>query len=206
MNMKHFFTTLLLSLSPTLMCFAQEESNLDRPLPKVIVQTGIGFQWFGENYKLYHLSAEMPYTRYWHIGVQSSWYLKEQPNYYYYSEFLGGYELGAYSKYFLHGRFSGRKSGLFLGPEFRYGVRKFRTVLDNFFPLPPEPNYQYYEERVSKIMLRWGIQWQFKHAVLELSAPLGAEFYRPSDDAIGLGYSSDFQFVMLPSLQFGVAF
>lgn len=204
--MKHFFTTLLFSLSPTLMCFAQEESVSERPLPKVIVQTGIGFQWFGENYKMYHLSAEIPYSRYWHLGIQSSFYLREQSSYYYTSEFLGGYELGAYSKYFLHGRFSGRKSGLFLGPEFRYGTRKFRSSLDFTFPPPPVPNYQYYEERVTKVMLRWGIQWQFRHAVLELSSPIGAEFYRPSDDAIGLGYSREAQFVMLPSIQLGIAF
>lgn len=179
---------------------------LDVPPPHVILQTGIGFQWFGESYKLYTLSAERPFGHFWRVGIQGTFYLQNNPDYFYSSrEFLGGSEFGAYAKYFLHGRFSGRKSGLFLGPELRFGARKFQISLDNVFPPPPMPNYQAYKERVSKIMLRWGVQWQFGHATLELAAPFGVEIYRPTD-LIGLGYSSDTQFVLLPTLQLGVAF
>ncbi|MBC7775597.1 MAG: hypothetical protein H7246_09175 [Phycisphaerae bacterium] len=187
--------------------FSQDlKDPLDMPPPHVIVQTGIGLQWFGETYKLYTLSAEKPFGHFWHLGLQGTFYLKNDPDYFYYSSrFLDGFEMGGFAKYFLHGRFSGRKSGLYLGPELRFGARKFQISFDNFFPPPPQPNYQTYKERVTKIMLRWGIQWQFGHATLEVAAPFGAEFYKPSE-LIGVGYSKDVQFVMLPTLQLGVAF
>ncbi len=204
--MKIFLHISLLLLA--LRGFAQDiEDPLDIPPPFMIVQTGIGLQWFGETYKLYTLSAEKPFGHYWYLGLQGTFFLKNNPYDYYYSkEFLGGYELGAFAKYFLHGRFSGRKSGLYLGPEFRFGARKFQISLDNVFPLPPMPNYQTYKERTTKIMLRWGVQWQFGHATLELAAPFGMEFYNPTDYQRGLGYSNDAQFVMLPTLQLGLAF
>jgi len=200
----------LLHLTYLLFCvpvFAQDiKDPLDAPPPRIVVQTGIGMQWFGETYKLFTLTAERPLGHYWHLGVQGTFYLSSDPDYYYYSsEFLGGYEMGGFAKYFLHGRFSGRKSGLYLGPELRMGERKFQVSLDNFFPPPPKPNYQSYKERTTKILLRWGMQWQFGHATLELAVPFGAEIYSPTE-LTGLGYSNDTQFVMLPTLQFGVAF
>jgi len=187
--------------------FAQDlKDPLDVPLPRGIVQTGIGMQWFGETYKLFTLTAERPLSHFWHLGVQGTFYLSNTTNYFYYSsEFLGGFEMGGFAKYFLHGRFSGRKSGLYLGPEFRFGARRFQVSLDTDFPPPPKPNYQPYKERTTKILLRWGIQWQFGHATLDLAVPLGAEIYSPTE-TIGLRYSTDTQFVLLPTLQLGVAF
>jgi len=205
--MKHFFPALLLALFPTLVCLAQTDEIPEKPRPVVILQTGIGLQWFGETYKLYTLTAERPISPYWHLGLQGTFYLKNSPETFYYSsEFLGGFELGGFAKHFLHGRFSGRKTGLYVGPEFHVGARRFQIALDNnIFPPPLVRDYQQYQERITKIMLRWGVQWQFGHATLELAAPFGAEFYNPSE-VIGIGYSNETQFVFLPTLQMGVAF
>ncbi len=207
--MKHLLPTLLLALSPNLSCLAQDLNDLlEKQSPKVILLTGVQIQWFGETYKLYNLSIEHPISKYWHLGLQGTFYLKNNPEYYYYSgELLGGFEMVGHAKHFLHGRFSGRKSGLYLGPEIRFGKRNFQRVEDNFFfPPPPVPNFQSYSERVTKILVRWGVQWQFGHATLELAAPFGVEFYSPTTEVLGLGYSNESQFVLLPSLQFGLAF
>jgi hypothetical protein len=203
--MKHFLTTILALLS--FHCFGQESKDpLDQRPPILILQTGIGFQWLGDSYKLYTLSVERP-KGYWHLGVQGTVYLNSQADYYYYStEFLSGFEMGGFAKYFLHGRFSGRKSGLFLGPELRFGTRKFRLTTDIFFPAPPVPTYLPYEERITKILLRWGIQWQFGHASLELSAPFGVETYKSTLNISGYGNNHETRFVMLPGLHMGYAF
>jgi len=207
--MKHVVPALFLALSPTLTCLAQD---LDAPLkkrpPKVILLTGLQIQWSGESYKLYTLAAEHPVGNYWHLGLQGTFYLKNNPEYYYYSSnFLGGFEMGGYAKHFLHGRFSGRKSGLYIGPEIRHGYRNFQQVENNiFFPPPPVPSVQAYKERVTKLLVRWGLQWQFGHATLELAVPFGMERYSPTTEVIGLGYSAQSQFILLPTLQFGLAF
>ena len=44
---------------------------MDKLPPKLIIQTGIGFQWLGDSYKLYSISAERP-RDYWHLGVQGT--------------------------------------------------------------------------------------------------------------------------------------
>jgi hypothetical protein len=71
--MKHLFFTVLALLS--YQCIGQElKDPLDERPPALIVQTGIGFQWLGESYKLYSLSVERP-RDYWHLGVQGTFYL-----------------------------------------------------------------------------------------------------------------------------------
>jgi hypothetical protein len=203
--MKLFLQIFLLFLS--LNCTAQELNELPvNHTPKLIIQTGIGFQWLGESYKLYSLSVERP-RDYWHLGVQGTFYLDNNSDYYYYpAEFLSGFEMSGFAKYFLHGRFSGRKSGIYLGPELRFGTRKFRLSNDIFFPVPPIPTYVPYEERITKILLRWGIQWQFGHATLELFVPFGVENYKSTLNLNGYSNGNENRFVMLPGFQMGFAF
>ena len=203
--MKH-----LLYIVLTLLSFHSIGQDLKDPLderpPALIVQTGIGFQWLGESYKLYTLSVERP-RDYWHLGVQGTFYLDNNSDYYYYpAEFLSGFEMSGFAKYFLHGRFSGRKSGIYLGPELRFGTRKFRLSNDIFFPAPPIPTYVPYEERITKILLRWGIQWQFGHATLELFVPFGVEHYKSTLNLNGYSNDNENRFVMLPGFQMGFAF
>jgi hypothetical protein len=201
--MKHFLHLSFLLLS--FHCLGQALMEpLDKRTPNLIIQTGIGFQWLGDGYKLYTLSAERP-SGFWHWGMQGTFYLDNSPTYYYYSgEFLGGFEMSVFSKYFLHGRFSGRKSGLFLGPELSVGVRRFQIITDIFFP--PNPNYIPYEEHVTKALLRWGVQWQFGHATLEFASPFGVEIFKSKLSLGGYSNGNETQFVLMPSLQLGFAF
>ncbi|MFN0034283.1 MAG: hypothetical protein ACKVUS_04395 [Saprospiraceae bacterium] len=202
--MKNFAITLLLALSSTVPCLAQDNDPLDTPPPRLIVQTGIGLQWFSEVYKLSSVSAERPLGHYWHVGLQGSFYFQNNEDIFYSREFLGGYEVGVFSKYFLHGRFSGRKTGLYLGPEIRFGTRRFQTAFVNVFPPPPEPPYIAHKEKVTKILLRWGVQWQFGHANLEIAAPFGMESYNSTEAYSANGDRK--HFVILPTLQMGLAF
>ncbi len=202
--MKHFLPVLLFAFCPALSCFAQEEDAPEKRPPYVIIQTGIGLQWFGDPYKLSTFSIERPVEQYWHLGLQGSYYFKRNPDYYYSNEFLSGFEIGGFAKYFLHGRLSGRKSGLYFGPEFRFGVRRFQYSNINVFPPPPIPEYIPYNENTTKLMMRWGVQWQFGHASLEIAAPFGIEIYKPNEASYN--NSRESQFVLLPTMQLGFAF
>ena len=201
--MRHFFPILLLSLCPTLSCLAQEKAEDELRSPGIIVQSGLGFQWFAEPQKLFTLSVERPVWEFWHVGMLYHSYFRSALNYYESKKLTGGYEVGVFSKYFFHGRFSGRKTGLYIGPELRYGNRKFDFEDFNIFPVPIEPVNHHREEPNSKILLRWGVQWQMGHANLELAAPFGVEFFKTTyyDNST----SNETQFVLLPMLQLGIA-
>lgn len=193
-------TFFLLSLS----CLAQEEDPLEKAPPRLIVQTGLGLQWFGEVYKSSSLSIEKPFGHFWHLGIQGNLFFQKTSEDFFSTEFEDGFEIGGYAKHFLHGRFSGRKSGLYLGPDIRFGTRNFKVLQTDFFPPPAIPTYYYYKENTTKLLMRWGIQWQFGHANLDISAPFGIELFKTSVKVNG-NYQ-DTQFVLLPTLQLGYAF
>lgn len=202
--MKHLLTLLILSLAPTLFCLAQQTDNLEGRPPLAIVQTGIGFQFGGETTKTFMVSIEKPYKTFWQLGFQGN-LLFQQPDYGNYGfELQNGYELGFFAKYFLHGRLSGHKTGFFLGPELRLGARNVRFIDYFVFPQPIEPTYVHYKETNSKILLGWGGQWQFGHAVLEISAPFGIEFTKSDNEYVGSNLGT--HFVILPKLLLGFAF
>ena len=130
----------LLHLPLLLLCcssFGQDlKDPVDLPQPQIILQTGIGLQWFGNNYKLYTLAVEPSINHFWHLGLQGSFYFRDKLRYDFSNQdLLGGYEVGAFAKYFVHGRFSGHKSGLYFGPEFRFGSRKFQISFKTTTPL-----------------------------------------------------------------------
>lgn len=203
--MKHFLLAFFIALFPTLPCMAQElKDPLDAPPPRIIVQTGIGLQWFAETFKMFTVSVERPIGHFWHLGLQGNKYLGLSDEYFDYRDFLGGFEVSGFSKYFLHGRFSGRKTGLYFGPEIRFGARRYQSTSGNIFPPPPNPEFVQYKERTTKILMRWGAQWQFGHANLELTAPFGMEYFKPPL-AYNLG-GHQTRFVLLPAIQLGFAF
>lgn len=199
--MKTLFYTLFLTFFSHSWCLAQ-----DAPPPRLIVQTGVGLQWFGETFKNATLSIERPMGAFWHLGVQGSWLFKKSSNDFFYTyDFRNGYEIGAYTKHFLHGRFSGRKSGLYLGPEVRVGLRRFYYINFDVFPPSPQPALVTFHQRTTKFLLRWGMQWRFgQHTSLEICAPFGMEFTRATSSSDVSG--EDSQFVMLPCVLLGMAF
>jgi len=196
--------SLLLLLGATLPCFAQVAAPLEKRPPTIILQTGIGMQWFGETYKLSTFSVERPVSPYWHLGLHGGYYFQNQPNFFDFNQsFLGGFEVGGFSKYFLHGRLSGHKSGFYIGPEMRVGQRRFQYSENNFFPPVPNPTFIKYEETSVKILFRWGLQWQFGRANLEIFAPFGIEINQ--SNLTSIYYSNESLFVLLPSFQIGIA-
>ncbi|MBL7809724.1 MAG: hypothetical protein JNN28_18025 [Saprospiraceae bacterium] len=183
--------------------FSQDSLQLDKK-PLLLIQTGIGLEWFGENLKSSSLSIERPFTPFVHVGLQSNFYYPKYINYYGSVEFLEGYELGVFCKYFLHGRFSGKRTGLYLGPEIRFTKHKFRIQNDIFFPPLPQTPFLYADNTKLKVALRWGVQRQMGHVVLEIACPFGLSFVSSNADTYYL--EEGMQFVMMPMFQLGYAF
>ncbi len=202
--MNHFFCALLLALYPTLSCFAQDEASVKKRLPEVIVQTGIGSQWFGKVYKTSTLSIERPLGSFWRLGLQGWYYFNYNADVFSVKQLLSGYEAGFYAKHFPHKQPSGRMSGFYLGPEIRFGQRRLQATTENVLSFPPSLIHETYRERLLKFLLRLGFQWQLGHATLDLSAPLGMEIYHST--LKGYNIPKGTQFVLLPMLQLGVAF
>lgn len=199
--MKSNLLCLLFALGLSFPCFGQENPLPETPRPRIIVQTGIGMQWIGKPYKLWTYSIEIPESATCHLGFQGNLYFEEIPEFVSDLHFLGGYELGGFAKYFLKSK---HKTRVYAGPELRLGVRKFKYLPLDFFPLPTPPTYLHYQENIVKLLLRCGIQRSFGHGILELAMPMGIEFNRtnsaPNQDAIVK------KFRIMPMLQMGVAF
>jgi hypothetical protein len=200
--MKSTFILLLSLFFLTGSVFAQDTEE-EKETPFLIALTGIGVQWFDEGRKLTSLSIERPLNANVHFGVQGNYYFPKTGDYFGYLTYGNGFEGGLYLKYFLHGRFSGRKSGLYLGPEIRFGKQKFQYYNDIIFPPSPTPSITEGSATDFKLSFRWGIQRQIGHAVLELACPIGVAFvqsdYQPA-------YESESKFIMMPLFQLGYAF
>jgi hypothetical protein len=202
---KLFYLLVPVFLIISLPCIAQENAPIEKPVPFLIVQTGIGIQWFGTSYKLSTYTIEKPLNRYWRLGLQGTMYFKKHFNPFSGNEFLDGYEIGPFAQYFLHRQNSGRMSRFFIGPEIRIGIRKFQMEsYGDFFPLPPTPVITPYQQHTTKFLLRVGMQWQFGHATLELAVPVGYECSKTL--LSGVISSSTNKLMMLPTIQMGLAF
>ncbi|HAD11961.1 MAG TPA: hypothetical protein DCF33_05930 [Saprospirales bacterium] len=180
-----------------------QDTDQEKEKPFLVILTGIGVQWFDVGRKLTSLSIERPLNANVHFGLQGSYYFPKSADYYGFLMHDNGFEAGLYLKYFLHGRFSGRKSGLYLGPEIRFGKQKFRYVNDIFFPLPPSPDMIQGSSTDFKLAFRWGIQRQIGHAVLELACPIGVAFVQSDYEQ---AYENGGKFIMMPLFQLGYAF
>lgn len=201
MKIKLSFLLLLMAFAG----HAQEDSKPLAPSPFAIVQTGLQLQWFGESYRLFTISAERPASQHLSWGAQWAMFFKDNQDHHNTSRLFGGFEVGAYSKYFGRGRFTGHKSGFYVGPDIRFGIRRLGLETIVIFPPQPNPEYIKYKESFVKAMLRCGMQWRWGHATLDLAAPLGLEFFK-SSDINGQAYSGDTKFVMVPALQMGLTF
>lgn len=200
--MKYSFAFLLFSLG--FYCGAQSADSLEVSHPRIIVMTGLGIDGSSEPYKMFCASVERPAGPYLYFGLIGCYYFEDDFDEQGSTEFSGGYNIGGYAKYFLHGRFSGRKSGVYVGPELRFGQRRFTSFgyANLPFPFPPEIVESPYQEQTTKILVRWGLQWQFGHTCLDLAVPLGLEVYKTS----GYFYGRQTHLVIAPSFQLGIAF
>lgn len=181
-----------------------EDPSAQKPY-RAVVQTGIALHWFGEQLKSFTLSAERPLNLYNHIGAQADFFFPNNEDYY--RSITGGtYEVGIFAKCFFHGRFTGRRSKAYIGPDLRLGRRVYLDY------------GAFINERVEKtsttvrIMARVGWQYHFGPAVLEIALPLGIEKEHFKDDNVPQNgyyyydYSDGSRLVMAPVLLLGIGF
>jgi hypothetical protein len=180
---------------------------LEKRPAHLILQSGIGLQYLSSTFKFFTISMERPTSANWHLGLMGNFYFPAQASSQFSFDtpkmFLGGYEVGGYAKYYLHGRFSGHKSGLYFGPDLRFGVRRYSRNINFIFPPPPASEAPKFNGKTTKILMRLGYHKQLDNAVLEIFVPMGLERYRPDNTVFDTGHS---RFVMIPTLQMGLAF
>lgn len=162
-----------------------------------IVQTGIALQWFDKQFKSFTLSAERPLNLYNHIGIQTNLFFSEDP-FAYRSISDESYEFGVFAKSFFHGRFTGRRSKTYIGPDIRFGRRVYNNP--GFFG---DPNIR--RKAVTfKYMVRFGWQFHLGSAVLEFSLPIGMEKERLIENSLFDGNTTNNWFIMAPGLSLGI--
>ncbi len=173
--------------------------------PRLILLSGVGAEGSTDAFQTFFLSAERAVSAYQHLGVQYTSYLSAANDLYSYTTLRkGSYEIGLISKFFLHGRLSGRRSHLYYGPQLRFSSRKMlfkNSYINNNVPY----NYQV---NATKVMFCLGGQYNFGPAVFEWSLPLGVEYSRsnlPTSIDPYNYYSSDNSrnFTAIPSLSLG---
>jgi len=187
--------------------------------PHVILQVGVGSQWLGgDNWRSTVFSIEHPVGPYQHLGIGANFLLptysgSQVYSYYAFDRQLtkGSYEIGLFYKVFLHGRLTGRRSPLYVAPEIKFGRRNFiQKYYNDVFPLPSTPSEQHYWESTTKFSLRVGAQYKIGPAILEVALPIAIERARTSrPSSLYLNYDStplSTHLLLLPSLQFGIAF
>lgn len=190
------------------------------PQPKLIVLGGLFTQWFSPRMKAASFMLERPVNIYHHVGIQGNIFAPAfMENTYYFFGFPGGstprqglalesgsFEVGVYYKSFFHGRLSGRKSSIYIGPDLRFGWRKYTD--DYLFNGVRTP----FKGQTVKYLVRLGIQQPIGSALLEVSLPMGIEQENNTRKAISNDpFGTNFQdlngrrFVMLPSISLGYA-
>ena len=185
------------------------------PQPQIILLTGLTTQWAEPTFKAVSFGVERPINVYYHLGLQANVFVPGfLQNQYYFGGFgteqfrgaaleSGSFEMAIYYKCFFHGRLSGRKSAIYIAPDFRFGVRRYS---DDY---TASKERVYYRGVTSKFLLRLGSQYRIGKAVIEVNLPIGIESESSSRENTGYsGYYSDFsdrRFVMMPSVSLGYA-
>ena len=204
----HLLRILFFSLASGSTLLSAQVASIDLPDPalerqsSLIVLGGIAPAASDETYRTFFLSTEYPFGAYHHAGVLYSIYLPDNGSGYAHQDLQkGSYELGIFSKFFMHGRLSGRRSNLFFGPQLRFGLRKKIYTEGN------ASNAVTYNYRVStsKFLFCLGGQHQLGHGVFEWSLPIGFEYARTStnrpSDYSGLSAT---RLCVMPAIALGI--
>lgn len=206
--MKNSISTLILCLCWIPICLAQKTTTVILPKKThVILGTSIGFQWGAQAFKYGTLNLDVPLDEYRNLSLQfTKVYGRTTQTFDYYGlEMKDGFEIGLAGKFFLHGRFTGHKSGFFVGPDIRYGSRTYEGLAYN--PLTFNYDRSTTSFKQTKLMLSWGMQWHFgKYTIFSLSAPIGYEAVS-GKATFNTYYSSPAEnsIVVLPTLMLGIA-
>ena len=192
--------------------FSQEQVLKKRPT--ITVTNGLGAYWIAGGFRTWIGSVEVQASEFTQVGLQYNHYFAgDGYDYYdYYNGRLakGSYQAGFYLKYFLHGRFTGRKSGLYMGPELRFGAFKHER---SYYTTAPTYELRTRIESVQTtvLLLRIGKQWMFgKNIVLDINTPFGMDRRKQpqysTDGENIIGYFRDNVFVLAPSIMLGFSF
>ncbi len=198
----HLLRILLLLLAgngSVLLCAQQATVDLPdpalEPQPKLIVLAGIAPQLSYDYFRTFFLAAERSWGPYRHAGLQFSQYLTNNNEYYdLISTAKLSYEVSIYSKFFMHGRLSGRRSNFYYGPQIRFGLRQLERYN---YPNPPL-NYQ---QHTTKFLFCLGAQYRLGHAILDWTLPIGAEISRLRQE--GTVHPSTTRLCVIPSIALG---
>ncbi len=189
--------------------FAQEKKVLfdpdkDRP-NRLVVRAGLAYQTVYD-FSSTLIAVERPLSHYHYVGLQGNFFHPNDADNRFFGSYTltSGYEIGATFKYMLHGRFTGRKSGFFLGPALKIGTRNLIERF-SFFPTPfPTPIDQVIiNQRYTQMVFNWGKQIQYGRAVLEVALPISYETITSTSSPRIYSYSN---WSLLPSISLGYAF
>lgn len=187
------------------------------PQPKLILLAGLTTQWFSPRFKAASFALERPVNIYYHFGIQANVFAPGFVENNYYSFFpgsgtprqglaleSGSFEVGFYYKNFFHGRFTGRKSNIHIGPDLRFGWRRYTD--DYVFNGVRTP----FKGRTTKYLVRLGVQHSIGNALIEVNLPMGIETEKNTrtvngNDPFSPNYDdlNGNRFVMLPSVSLG---
>jgi hypothetical protein len=185
--------TLILSLGWHSWVLAQEKTPIfdpdkDRPY-HLIVRAGLAFQTV-YNFSSTMVAVERPLGHYHYVGVQINALHSNQGN-------------NAF-KYMLHGRFTGRKTGLFVGPGLKIGNRSISAIYYTFpSPFPGVVDQPVIKQRYTQMCLNWGMQRQFGRAVLEWALPI---CYETILNSSAPNRYEAINWTLIPSISLGYAF
>jgi hypothetical protein len=177
------------------------------PQGRFLVSMGINWRLFNRSIRSSSIMLERPINPYQQLGIQFNPIHQAFPSSFegfYQPVVQGGWEVGVLYKLFLHGRLSGRKSNIYFSPDVRFGRRKIEI---NYYDFSGNRASEKYNERSTTILLRWGNQYSFGPALLEIAIPFGVETVKANVDPLVLSYAqvetSSVRLVMLPSLHLG---
>lgn len=207
--MKLKISLLCLLFAFTANLYAQEPGSFRRP--KITLLNGFSGQLTGGGTRSYQASADAWLADYTHIGVQYN-YIFPDNGYNYYDNFNGqlqegSFQMGFHLKYFLHGKYTGRKSGIYFGPEFRFGTLKQKQIYYIYTPVYSEQT-RTASIRSTAVLMRIGKQWNFgKRVVAEINLPFGLDYrkrplYAGSGNQV-TGYVNENFFTFLPAVLLG---
>jgi hypothetical protein len=206
--MKNAISLFILPLFLPALFFAQTPQHIRQAQPvRVVLMTGLGYQTLTFPNRFAFFQAEVPVNDYFRVcGRYSANFLAPSDIT---ANFVSGsgYDVGAGLKFFAQGRFTGRKSGVFIGPELKFGV--IRRTFSIFDPNTFQPSERAFSRRSWQLLFNWGTQFRFgKHTVLEIAMPFGLLYnyerteMPQTDPGDGLKQAN---FIILPHLALGIA-
>jgi hypothetical protein len=136
------------------------------------------------------LGIERPFAPFRNLSVQINALVRNDLDQQYEGAIRpGSFEIGVCLKNFLHGRLSGYRSGIYVGPDLRISSRKYVLApVDFSFPPNPTRTLIYTQGITLRALLNTGWQYRFNRGVIEISLPIGIEHNRADEPTSTQGF------------------